>query len=123
MKQERITALQKVFEQLKKDGKIFTQSDLAKQTGFAEVPMSQMLRGKKPIPIRLLESLHDNFNINVNYLVSKGKGPIYLDDESDLEAKVSVLEKEMEAIKKQLEDKNKIITLMESLNSVQKETN
>jgi len=121
MKQERMTALQKVFEQLIKDGKVENQADLANQTGFAAVPMSQMLRGIKPLPYRLLETLHNDFNINVNFLVSGGKGEIYLDEGPDILARVDALEKEIDILKKQLEDKNKIITLMESLQHVQKE--
>lgn len=119
-----MTALQKVYEQLKKDKKVESQADLAEKTGFAPVPMSQMLRGIKPIPLRLLETMHDDFNINVNFLLSKGEGTIYKGEEPDMIAKVVGLEKEIEILKKQLEDKNKIISLMESLNPqlVQKES-
>ena len=114
MNQEK-TALQKVYDQLKKDGKIESQIDLAEKTGFAAVPMSQMLRGIKPIPLRLLESLHDQFDVNANFLLSSGKGDIYRADESDLSVKLLQLEKENEILKRQLDDKEKIISLMESL--------
>lgn len=125
MKQEKKkTALQQVFDQLKKDGRVTNQADLADKTGFAPVPMSQMLTGKKPVPIRLLESLYEDFGIDTNFLISNGKGEIYRSGKSDMDERVAALEKDNSILKKQLEDKEKIISLMESINPrvVQKET-
>lgn len=121
------TPLRLVFNQLVEDRKIKTQSDLAAQTGFDEVAMSRMLRGDKPIPYRLLSSLHTQFGVNVNFLISGGDGPIYVPTQGDDQplteelqqaighrVRAEVLEKDLEDCRKQLKILNKMVELQGS---------
>jgi transcriptional regulator with XRE-family HTH domain len=120
-----ITALRRVFNQLVNDRHIKTQSELAEKTGFDEVSMSMMLTGKKPLPVRLLKSLHETFGVDANFLLTDGQGEIYLrpaatGDEPLSEelqnamanrVRAEVLQQDLADCKKQLKDKDRIIEL------------
>lgn len=120
-----ITALRRVFNQLVNDRRIKTQSELAEKTGFDEVSMSMMLTGKKPLPYRLLKSLHETFGVDANFLLTDGQGDIYLrpaaGDDQPLSEEVQnamanrvraeVLQQDLADCKKQLKDKDRIIEL------------
>lgn len=99
--------------------------EFAAQTAFDNYSMSRMLSGDKPIPYRLLKSLHENFQVNANFIVSDGQGEIYLPSPADedqpmtkelqesygLRIRAEVLERDLQDCRKQLRDKDRIIEL------------
>lgn len=103
---ERIPVLRMVFEHLRSVNKAKTQKAFAKKVGYAETPLSRMLAGSKPIPFALLRKLYSIYDININFIVSDGKGEM-------LNSTTRAREKEIVLLNRQIEDKNKIIRLLE----------
>lgn len=118
-------ALRTVIDQLIRDELVATQKKLAKQLKVGEGALSMMLHGKRAISFTLLAGLFEKFNVNINFIMSCGKGDIFI---SELEglileegdspyqflAQHKVMANEVVQLKKQLEDKDKIIRLLEA---------
>ena len=118
------TPLKKIYDKLYGDKKVKSQSDFAAQLKYHATPVSMMLTGKKPMPYKFLVALYKIYNVNVNYLISKGSGNMFLDgaekmSRKDYEAAEAIkernirLEKENEDLKQRIADKDKIIRLLE----------
>ncbi len=123
-KKEELTPLKKIYERLNEDGKVTTQVDMATKVGYDKSPFSRMIKGVKPIPYTLLEALYNQFDVNANYIVSKGKGNMFLTDtekvtrkdlelSKELKDHVDHLQNENQVLKKMIADKDLIIELFQ----------
>ncbi len=119
-----MTALKQVVAQLKKDGLVKTQAEIAGQVQQKSSYFSSVVNAKKPISVTLLKHLYHKFNININFIISGGKGEIYCSklEEFMLEegetpyqviADYKSMKQEIISLKQQLNDKEKIIRLLE----------
>lgn len=119
-----MTTLEKIYEQLRKDGKVINQTEFAQRTKMHTTPMSQMLNGKKPLPYKFLVRLYHAFNININFIISNGEGNIYRNDLDniiledgetpyDFMNKYKTTQKDLQVLEAQIRDKDKIINLLE----------
>ncbi len=118
------SALKMVTEQLIKDELVVNQKKIAKLLKVGEGALSLMVNGKRTISFKLLAGLFDKYNVNINFIMSGGKGDIYISEleglileegESPYQflAQHKVMTNEIAQLKKQLHDKEKIITLLE----------
>jgi transcriptional regulator with XRE-family HTH domain len=111
------TALKTIFNQLKKQGKIISQKDLAEKTGYFESQLSQMLDGSKAMPVRFIRQLMEKFNINVNYILLEGPGevPMFIDAEASqikkLEQENEQLEEKIKYLLTRLDEKDELLKM------------
>lgn len=110
-----LTPLKNVYLSLRNDKLVTSQADFGRKTKYNAVHISEMLRGKKPIPYRFLKIIYKKYGININYIVSDGKdGPMYLKNaDYSLKNATDQLQKENDMLKEVIQDKDKIIHLLE----------
>lgn len=118
VKKQKSTTLEQVYSYLRENGKVRTQREFCNVLQYPETPMSRILKGTNPIPLRLLKSLYQKYRVNINFIIS-GDGEMLLKDETDdptsgLKLKIDGLEREIEILRKSLTDKDKIISMLES---------
>jgi hypothetical protein len=120
-----ITALLLIQKQLIKDGKALSQKHIGKMLGKGSSGFNLMVNAKRGISYEILKGFYEKFNININFIISGGKGDIY---RSELEGLIleegenpqqymtnhKILEIEVRKLKDQLQDKETIIQLMKS---------
>lgn len=122
------TTLRLIYNQLVADKKVTSQNDFAAQTKYHPTPLSMMLRGEKPLPFKFLQALYKIYNVNINFIISKGAGSMFLGQgemvsKKDIEAmntakeKLKALEKEIIDLKQRLADKEEIIHLLKKTSS------
>lgn len=100
-----------------------SQKEMAMKLGQSEGPISQMLKDDRPITLGVLVNLVDQFGVNANYILSRGRGPVLIkgedsnlmvaEDEVPYGNRIEVLEKEIAYLKEQIASKDKIIALLE----------
>lgn len=125
---EDTTALKKIYERLRADDKVKNQKDFAERICYDQHPVSKMLLGTKPIPNTLLVNLYNTFSVNINFIVSKGNGAMFLNEtekvtKKDLERANELKEEnekikiEIDILKKMIADKEMIIELLKKQKS------
>lgn len=74
----KITILRVVYEELLTKGKVRNQNDFSDKIEFNAVATSMMLKGTKAINLRVLENLHEKFQVDTNiFFEAHADGHIY----------------------------------------------
>jgi hypothetical protein len=120
------TVLKEVYQRLRDDRMVESQADFGRKTKFTPTAVTQMIKGEKPLPFRMVKNLYKVFELNTNFIVSEGKdSAFYLKDiqsagglawketESELKKVIENLSRENQDLKQRLADKEKIIQLLE----------
>jgi len=118
-----ITALNRVLDQIETDGYALHQKGIAAEIKIGPGALSEMVNNKRNISFALLSGLYKRFDVNINYIISGGKGSIYIDELEGLiledggnysryGAQFKNLYEEIKELKERIQDKDTIIQLM-----------
>ena len=124
-KQSEPTVIKKIYDRLAAENKVKNQTEFAGQLGYEKSPFSRIINTGRPMTMRLLENLYSKFDVNINFIVSKGRGNMFLSDvdkitRQDLEVVTELKEQnqrqqqEIERLKNAIADKDLIIELFKT---------
>lgn len=104
------------FEKLKERGMFKTQREFVESLKWNQSTLSDVLKGKRPLPVKIAITFCDKYKVNQEWLL-QGKGRMFSDGEPRVvmpdAPNLSAIEKENIMLHKMLEDKQRTIEAYE----------